>query len=108
MDGISLSQLDTIYSLSAQYFSLASMLPDKVDIDIDSTGLIANGHTYQLNRKGYFSKQRGEKGYQLSMLIAGLTGDVLVHSFMPGNHSAPSDFIDLVYGAQKYLALLTA
>jgi len=103
LDGISLSQLDNIFSLSAQYFSLAAMLPDKVDIDIDSTGLIANGRTYQLNRKGYFAKRRGEKGYQLSMCIAGLTGDVLVHSLMPGNHSAPSDFIDLVYGAAEVL-----
>ncbi|OPX85837.1 MAG: Transposase DDE domain protein [Pelotomaculum sp. PtaB.Bin104] len=103
MNSVSLSQLDTIFSLSAHYFSLTSMLQDKVDIDIDSTGLIANGHTYQLNRKGYFSKRRGEKGYQLSMCIAGLTGDVLVQSFMPGNHSAPSDFIDLIYGAAEIL-----
>lgn len=103
MNSVSLNQLDMIFSLSAHYFSLTSMLQDKVDIDIDSTGLIANGRTYQLNRKGYFSKRRGEKGYQLSMCIAGVTGDVLVQSFMPGNHSTPSDFIDLIYGAAEIL-----
>ena len=103
MTELSLSQLETIFSLAAHYYSLTSMLPVKVDIDIDSTGLIANGRTYQLNRRGYFSKRRGEKGYQLSMCIASLTGDVLAHSFMPGNHSAPSDFIDLIYGAAEVL-----
>lgn len=103
MTEVSLSQMETIFSLAAHYYSLTSMLPVKVDIDIDSTGLIANGRTYQLNRKGYFSKRRGEKGYQLSMCIAGLTGDVLSHSFMPGNHSATSDFTDLIYGAAEVL-----
>ena len=65
MTDVSLSQMATIFSLAAHYYSLTSMLPVKVDIDIDSTGLIANGRTYQLNRKGYFSKRRGEKGYQI-------------------------------------------
>ena len=77
MDSLALNQLDYIFGLAAHYYSLASMLPDKVDIDIDSTGLIANGRTYQLNRKGYFAKRKGERGYRLSMCIASLTGDVL-------------------------------
>lgn len=103
MDCLSINQLDIIFNLATHYYSLTSILPDKVDIDIDSTGLIANGRTYQLNRKGYFSKRQGEKGYQLSMCIAGLTGDVLVHSFMPGNFAAPSDFINLIYGVAEVL-----
>jgi hypothetical protein len=57
--------------------------------------------------KGYFSKRKGEKGYQLSICATGTTGDVLVHTFTPGNHSAPSDFIDLVYGAAEALGSFT-
>lgn len=102
MNNVSLSQMDMIFSLSAHYFSLTSMIQNKVDFDIDSTVLIVND-TYQLNRKGYFAKRQGEKGYQRSMCIASLTGDVLVQSFMPSNHSIPSDFIDLVYGVAEIL-----
>ena len=79
------------------------MLPEKVNLDIDSTGLIANGKTYTFNRKGYFSKRRGERGYQLSLCISSLTTDILVHNLMPGNHHTPSDFIELIYSAAEVL-----
>jgi len=102
-DFMTLSQLDTLFCWAVKLYSLASMEPGKVNIDIDSTGLIANGRTYQLNRKGYFAKRKGERGYQLSICVTGATGDILVHSFLPGNHSAPTDFIDIIYGAAEVL-----
>jgi len=35
-------------------------------VDIDQCGLIANGKSYELSRKGYFPRRRGERGYQMS------------------------------------------
>lgn len=102
MDGQSLIQLDHIFGLATHYYSLASM-QDKVGLDIDSTGLIANGKTYKLNRKGYFAKRRGERGYQLSLCTASPSGDILSSSFMPGNYSNVQDFVDLIYSAAEVL-----
>ncbi len=35
-------------------------------VDIDQCGLVANGQTYEFTRQGYFPRQRGDEGYQLS------------------------------------------
>lgn len=40
---------------------------EKVDINIDSTGLVCSGDTYQFKAKGYFPNKRGKEGYQLSL-----------------------------------------
>ena len=40
---------------------------EKVDLNIDTTGLVVYGDRYQFARKGYFPKRRGKKGYQLSL-----------------------------------------
>ncbi|MEA4960072.1 hypothetical protein [Lutispora sp.] len=42
-----------------------------VVVDIDQSGLIANGKTYELAQKGYFSKKKNQKGYQLSTAFCG-------------------------------------
>lgn len=40
---------------------------EKVDVNVDATGLTVYGNHYQFARKGYFPKKRGRKGYQLSL-----------------------------------------
>jgi Transposase DDE domain len=35
-------------------------------VDIDQCGLVANGKSYELSRRGYFPHRRGERGYQMS------------------------------------------
>src|SRR5215210_3756213 len=42
-------------------------------VDIDQCGLIANGKSYELSRKGYFPRRRGERGYQMSAAWLGST-----------------------------------
>lgn len=102
-DYTSLEQLDCVFSLMAGACSLASMTPEKVDIDIDATGLIANGSSFQFNRKGYFSKKQGSSGYQLNMVIASKTKDILVCSLHPGDFSTPSEFSELIYATVERL-----
>jgi len=40
---------------------------EKVDLNVDATGLTVYGDRYQFAKKGYFPKKRGRKGYQLSL-----------------------------------------
>jgi hypothetical protein len=39
---------------------------NNVVVDCDQTGLIANGKTFELAQKGYFSKRKNQSGYQLA------------------------------------------
>jgi len=45
----------------------------RVVVDIDQCGLVVTGKTYELARKGYFPRKRGEIGYQLSVAYLGPT-----------------------------------
>ena len=40
---------------------------EKVDVNIDATGLVVYGDKYQFVQKGYFPNKRDKKGYQLSL-----------------------------------------
>ncbi|TET11653.1 hypothetical protein E3J84_02595 [Candidatus Aerophobetes bacterium] len=40
---------------------------EKVDLNVDVTGLVVYGDRYQFAKKGYFSHKRGKEGYQLSL-----------------------------------------
>jgi hypothetical protein len=44
---------------------------EKIIVDIDPSGLIANGKTYEAAQKGYFCKKKNQKGYQLSAAFCG-------------------------------------
>jgi hypothetical protein len=75
-----------------------------IDIDIDTTGIIAYGETYELRRKGYFSKQKGKKGYQLTAAItSGSLNFAVANSFDPGNIKPGSRFFDVLYETAEAL-----
>ncbi|MGH9340327.1 MAG: hypothetical protein ACRD1R_12260 [Acidobacteriota bacterium] len=54
-------QLDLISELSLERFGLWRQ-DERVPLDIDSTGLMVYGRTYEWARKGYFPRQRGRRG----------------------------------------------
>lgn len=54
-------------------------------VDIDQCGLIANGKSYELSRKGYFPRRRGERGYQMSAAWLGSSHTTLGLRLDPGN-----------------------
>jgi hypothetical protein len=63
--------------------------------DIDCTGVLANGETYEYNEKGYFPKQKGERGYQL---MFGYANDFILSFFLyPDNTSHGARFWDVYY-----------
>ncbi|HEX3049158.1 MAG TPA: hypothetical protein VHP83_00775, partial [Aggregatilineaceae bacterium] len=46
--------------------SQARRAAGRIVVDIDPSGLVANGQTYEFKRKGYFPRKRGEEGYPLA------------------------------------------
>lgn len=75
----------------------------QVVIDLDQSGLIANGKNYELAEKGYFCKKKNQKGYQLSTAFCGETGETLSLYLDPGNTHCGYRFPDLVKDVLKKL-----
>jgi hypothetical protein len=67
-----------------------------VVVDIDQSGLIANGKTYEVAQKGYFSKKKNQKGYQLSAAFCGEASETVSLYLDPGNTHCGVRFEDLV------------
>ena len=80
---------------------------DKVDLNIDSTGLVCYGDTYQFKAKGYFPKQRGKEGYQLSLCSTNEEfPEVLSLILDPGDIHLASRLFDNIYQAAEILGSL--
>ncbi len=65
-------------------------------VDIDQCGLVANGKTYELKRKGYFPRKRGEEGYQLSAAYIGAYDEAVQMYLDPGNVLCRKRLADLL------------
>jgi len=64
-----------------------------VIVDIDQSGLIANGKTYELADKGYFSKKKNQRGYQLSTAFCGGESSETLSMYLdPGNTHCSTRF----------------
>jgi hypothetical protein len=69
---------------------------DYVVVDIDQSGLIANGKTYEVAQKGYFSKKKNQKGYQLSVAFCGGEHSETISLYLDsGNTHCSARFEDL-------------
>lgn len=78
-----------------------------VDIDIDTTGIVVYGDTYEHKKKGYFSHQQGKEGYQLTAAITnGPCNFVIANIVDPGNVSPGSRFFDILYSVAESLGSL--
>jgi hypothetical protein len=68
-----------------------------VVVDVDQSGLIANGKTYDLAEKGYFCKKKNQRGYQLSAAFCGGDNSETISMYLdPGNKHCSARFDDLV------------
>ena len=54
-------------------------------VDLDQCGVVANGQTYEFHRKGYFPRQRGAEGYQVSLAYLGAYDEAIQLYLDPGN-----------------------
>jgi hypothetical protein len=79
-------------------------LPKKVDIDIDTTGLVVLGDTYEFSQKGYFPNKRGKEGYQLTIGSSSILPKfILGYILDPGNIPPGARFWDIIYQVGEVL-----
>lgn len=100
-------QLERISELLLHRFGLWRQL-DRVDLEIDATGLMVYGDTYEGRRKGYFPRQRGRRGYRLTIAApANPAGpEILALAFDPANIHPAGRLWDCLYKAADVLGSL--
>ncbi len=104
LDTYNLLEIQQVMETQNIQYCVPLLDEDKVDIDIDTTGLVAYGETYELRRKGYFSHQKGEKGYQLTTAVTGGEHNFVVAGILdPGNYSPGCRFFDIIYTVAETL-----
>jgi hypothetical protein len=70
---------------------------ENVVVDMDMSGLIANGKKYESVDKGYFSKKKNQKGYQLSAAFCGGENSETISVYLdPGNTHCSFRFDELL------------
>ena len=80
---------------------------EKVDLNVDATGLVVSGDRYQFAKKGYFAHKRGKKGYQLSLGTTNCEySQVLSLILDPGNIALAGRLWDTVYETAEVLGSL--
>lgn len=81
---------------------------ERVDLDIDSTGLMVYGRTYEGMRKGYFPRQRGRRGYRLTVAAtANAAGpEILALCLDPANVPPAGRLWDCLYQAADVVGAL--
>lgn len=100
-------QLELILQLLLQRFGLWRQCA-RLDLDIDSTGLIVFGKTYQGASKGYFPRQRGRHGYRLAITSTTTPGGLeILNAFVDPAHLSPAArFFDCLYETAELLGSL--
>lgn len=99
MDDANLLELQAIHAEHLRQYERFSPCAEGRDyllVDIDQCGLIANGKTYELSRKGYFPHRRGERGYQMSAAWLGSSHATLGLRLDPGNTHCSVHFREMV------------
>lgn len=98
LDDANLAQLEAVH---AEHLLRYEPYPDAhwcgyLLVDIDQCGLVADGKSYELARKGYFVRRRGARGYQLSAAWLGQSGLTLALRLDPGNVHCSTRLRELV------------
>jgi len=97
-------QLESISEQLLQRFGLCRQ-SERVDLDLDSTGWMVYGRQFDGSRKGYFPRQRGRRGYRLSIASTrhSAGSEILSVCFDPANIPAHGRFWDCLYQAAEVL-----
>ncbi|MFD3156048.1 transposase (plasmid) [Haloimpatiens sp. FM7330] len=95
-DSDSINQLQDIHHTLFIEHSNSISSQHKVVVDCDQTGLIANGKTFELAEKGYFSKKKNQSGYQLAAAFTGKHSETVAMSLDSGNSHCTDHYDDLL------------
>ncbi len=96
MDNDSIKQLEDIHHKTLIDNSSSISSTKMLVVDIDQSGLIANGKTYELADKGYFAKKKNQRGYQLSVAFTGETSETIAMKLDSGNTHCTEHYDELI------------
>lgn len=91
-----IDELKEVHNKIFKQDSLSISEAGDIVVDIDQSGLIANGKTYELSKKGYFPKKRNSKGYQVSAAYSSNTGETVGLYLDSGNTVSIKRLQDLI------------
>lgn len=94
-DSDSINQLQDIHHHLFMEHSNSGYSPQVV-VDCDQTGLIANGKTFELAEKGYFTKKKNQRGYQLAAAFTGEHSETVAMFLDSGNTHCTDHYSDLL------------
>jgi hypothetical protein len=89
-------ELGEVHAQLCMQQSQARRAAGLIVVDIDQSGLVANGQTYEFKSRGYFPRKRGEEGYQLAAAFVGAYDEAVQIYLDPGNSSCPHRLPDLL------------
>lgn len=92
----SISQFENIHHKLFIENSSSVFNEETVIVDFDQSGLIANGKSYELTAKGYFSKKKNQYGYQMSAAFTGKHSETIAMYLDSGNTHCQDHFKDLL------------
>lgn len=102
-------QISRLYLVFETILNKVALFKDgeKVDLNVDVTGLIVRGKRYQFAQKGYFPHQRGKKGYQLSLGTTNCEYSQILSLILdPGNIPLNMRLWDTIYEVAEVLGSL--
>lgn len=91
--------IDELKDIHHQLFienSISLSTGKPIVVDIDQTGLIANGKNFELADKGYFPRKRNNKGYQVSAAFCGDSSETLSLYLDSGNIHSQTRISDIL------------
>lgn len=97
MDSDSIKQLKDIHHKIFIENSSSILSTHTVVVDIDQSGLIANGKTYELADKGYFAKKKNQRGYQLAAAFTGEASETITMKLDSGNTHCTEHYDELLH-----------
>ncbi|NFD74106.1 hypothetical protein FDC22_05540 [Clostridium botulinum] len=95
-DHDSIAQLQAIHHDLFIENSNSAYSHERVVVDCDQTGLIANGKTFELSEKGYFSKKKNQSVYQLAAAFTGKHSETVAMFLDSGNSHCTDHYDDLL------------
>jgi hypothetical protein len=102
-DAANVAQLGEVHAQMFERQSQARRAVGQIVVDIDQCGLVVSGQSYELARKGYFPRKRGEMGYQLSAAYIGAYEEALQVYLDPGNTVSGQRLPDLLRDIDRLL-----
>jgi hypothetical protein len=102
-DAANVAQLGEVHAQMFERQSQARRAVGQIVVDIDPCGLVVSGQSYELARKGYFPRKRGESGYQVLAAYIGAYEEALQLYLDPGNTPCTRRLPDLLRDIDRLL-----